>query len=172
MGVGVGLADPEPLLGDGVGVGSEVALGLAEAELLGLAAELDELDDALGVAAALVLLLAVALLLALLFGVALLLDLLALALAVALAVAFGVLTGWNAASRVTAVCPAGMVRAALAAAGGEPQELGAATAVTAASAGLAPPSSPPAMPDDTIAAPATAPSAAVADRADFMAVLS
>lgn len=168
MGVGVGLADPEPLLGDGVGVGSEVALGLAEAELLGLAAELDELDDALGVAAALVLLLAVALLLALFFGVALLLDLLALALAVA----FGVLTGWNAASRVTAVCPAGMVRAALAAAGGEPQELGAATAVTAASAGLAPPSSPPAMPDDTIAAPATAPSAAVADRADFMAVLS
>lgn len=167
MGVGVGLADPEPLLGDGVGVGSEVALGLAEAELLGLAAELDELDDALGVAAALVLLLAVALLLALLFGVALLLDLLALALAVA----FGVLAGWNAASRMTAVCPAGMVRAALAAAGGEPQELGAATAVTAASAGLAPPSSPPAMPDDTMAAPATAPSAVVADRADFMAVL-
>jgi hypothetical protein len=47
-----------------------------------------------------------------------------------------------------------------------------AAAVTAASAGLAAPSSPPAMPVDTTAALATAPSAVVADRADLMAVLS
>jgi hypothetical protein len=133
---------------------------------------LDGLAAALVVALALalVLLLAVALADALLLAVAsgaallLLLDL-------ALAVALGVLAGRNAASSVTAVCPAGTLRSALAAAGGEPHALGA-EAVIAASAGLAAPSSPPAMPDDTMAAPATAPSAVVADRADFMAVLS
>jgi hypothetical protein len=159
VGVGVGVADPEPDVGDGVGVGSALELGLAEAEFDGLAgALLDELADALGVALALALLLAVALVVV-------------LALAVALGVALGVLADRNAASRTTVVCPAGSVRAALAAAGGEPHALGA-DAVTAASAGLAAPSRPPAMPDDTMAAPATAPSAVVADRADFMAVLS
>jgi len=184
VGVGVGVADPEPLVGDGVGVGF-VVVGLAEAELVGLAAvELDALDDVVGVAASLALLLALLLLLALISGVALLLDLalalaldlaLELALDLALAVAFGVLADRNAASSVTVVCPPGTVRAALAAAGGEPHALGAATAagaVTAASAGLAAPSRPPAMPDDITAAPATAPSAVVADRADLMAVLS
>jgi len=153
VGVGVGVADPEPDVGDGVGVGSELALGLAEAELV--------LVD--GVADALVVALALALLaegLAVIFGV----DL-------TLGVAFGVLAAWNAASRVTVVCPVGSTRAALAAAGGEPHTLGAA-AVTAASAGLAAPSRPPAMPEDTTAALATAPSTVVADRADFMAVLS
>ncbi len=171
VGVGVGVADPEPDVGDGVGVGSALELGLAEAEFDGLAgALLDELADALGVALALALLLAVALVVVLVLasGVALLV---ALALAVALGVALGVLADRNAASRTTVVCPAGTVRAALAAAGGEPHKLGA-DAVTAASAGLAAPSRPPAMPDDTMAAPATAPSAVVADRADFMAVLS
>lgn len=177
VGVGVGLADPEPELGEGVGVGSDVELALAEAELVGLTAAELALDDAVGVAVALVLLLALALLLplalllALMFGVALLVDLL-VDLLLALAVAFGVLAGSNAASRVTVICPAGSMRAALAAAGGEPHWLGAAAAVTAASAGLAVPSRPPAIPDDTMAAPATAPSAVVADRADFMAVLS
>ena len=167
VGVGVGVAEPVV----GVGVGSDVALGLTEAELVGLAAaELDALEgDVVGVAAALALLLAEALLLALMSGVALLVP---LDLLLALAVALGVLAGRNAASRITVVCPAGTVRAALAAAGGEPHTLGAAAAVTAASAGVAAPSSPPAMPDDTMAAPATAPSAVVADRADFMAVLS
>jgi hypothetical protein len=156
VGVGVGVADPEPDVGDGVGVGSELLLGLAE--LVGVAAAevLDGVADAL---------------------VALALGLLAEALAVisgvdlTLGVAFGVLAAWDAASRVTVVCPAGSTRAALAAAGGEPHTLGAA-AVTAASAGLAAPSSPPAIPEDTTAALATAPSAVAADRADFMALLS
>ena len=176
VGVGVGLADPEPELGEGVGVGSDVELALAEAELVGLAAAELALDDAVGVAAAddavgVAAALALLLPLALMFGVALLVDLL-VDLLLALAVAFGVLAGSNAASRVTVICPAGSMRAALAAAGGEPHWLGAAAAVTAASAGLAVPSRPPAIPDDTMAAPATAPSAVVADRADFMAVLS
>ncbi len=166
-------------MGDGVGVAFAVELGLAEAEFDGLAAAvLDGLADALVVALVLALLLAEALALVLLLGVALADVLLlvlaagvALLLALPLAVALGVLAGRNAASRVTAVCPAGTVRAALAAAGGAPHTLGA-EAVTAASAGLAAPSRPPAMPDDTMAAPATAPSAVVADRADLMAVLS
>jgi hypothetical protein len=166
VGVGVGVADPD--VGDGVGVGSADELGLAEAELVGLAAaelEAAGVADALVVALALALLLAEAL--AVISGVALLLDLAGVALA--LGVAFGVLAARKAASRATVVCPAGTRRAALAAAGGEPHMFG---AVTAASAGLAAPSSPPAMPVDTTAALATAPSAVVADRADFMAVLS
>jgi hypothetical protein len=166
VGVGVGVADPEPEVGDGVGVGSELLLGLAEAERVGVAAAdvvLDALADALAVALALALL---AEALAVISGV----DL-ALALGVGVGVALGVLAAWNAASRVTLVRPAGIMRAALAAAGGEPHALGAA-AVTAASAGLAAPSRPPTMPEDTTAALATAPSAVVADRADFMAVLS
>jgi hypothetical protein len=85
----------------------------------------------------------------------------------------------DATSRTTAVRPAGTERAAEVAgraaevaAGGWPHTLGAAALTVLASAAVLPPRRPPMMVDETMAAPATTPSAEAPDRADFMAVPS
>jgi hypothetical protein len=181
--VGLGLADgldvglPDPVeLGEGEADADfdGLLLGLVEALLLG---EDDALPVALGVAVALVVALAVGLA----FAVALA-EAEALAVAEALVLAEGEAellafflgafdTGSEATSRTTAVWPAGTVRAADVAAGGWPHRLGAATLAVLASAAV-PPRRLPAIPEDTMAALATMPSAEAPDREGFMAAPS
>jgi hypothetical protein len=200
LGLGEGLAE-RVLVGLGEGEAEVevegLVLGLAEALLLGVAEALSEaFGVALAVALALALALAVALLVALgvLVGVALLEALtLAVAFALALAVALALAEGdgelldlvvfdlcflgvlddeTEATSRTMAVWPAGTERAAEVVAGGWPHTLGAAALTVLASATVLPPRRPPMMVDETMAAPATTPSAEAPDRADFMAAPS
>jgi hypothetical protein len=187
--VGLGLADglPEP---DPVVLGE----GEAEADFEGLLLGLDEaLLLALGVAVALVVALGVLVALVVLLGVALAeafaeaeAEAVALAVAEALVLAdgeaelvdlaglaLGVLDDENeTASRTRPAWPAGTLRAAEAEAGGWPHTLGAAALRVLASAAALPPRRLPTIPEETMAAPATAPNAEDPDRADFTAAPS
>jgi hypothetical protein len=78
----------------------------------------------------------------------------------------------KAASRTTTDRPTGTERAAEVVAGGWPHLLGAATLTVLASAATLPPRSPPTIPEETMAALATRPSAEDPERADFMAAPS
>jgi len=181
VGLGDGLPEPDPVeLGEGEAEADVegLLLGLDGALLLG---EDEALLVALGVAVALVVALGVLLALALALAVAL-----AVAEALVLAegeaelvdfvvvdlvgLALGVLDDENeSASRTRPVWPAGTVRAEEVEAGGWPHTLGAAALIVLASAGTLPPRRLPTIPDETMAAPATAPNAEDPDRADFMA---
>jgi hypothetical protein len=179
-GLGEGLAEREAVvLGKGEGEAEALLLGLAEALLVGLDGALP-----LGVAVALGEGEAGALLLgvdgALLVGSGVAVALLtALAAAVVMAVplaradlpvlAMLALAGeGQAASRTTADWLAGMERAAEVAAGDWPHPLDAAAFTVAAPAAVPPPRRPPAMPEETMAAPATTPNTEKADQADLM----
>jgi hypothetical protein len=180
VGLGEGLAGREAVvLGEGEGEAEALLLGLAEALLVGLAGAL-----ALGVAVALgegeagALLPGVADALLVGSGVAVAL-LAAPAAAVVMAVPLAgaelpvlavlALAGESqAASRTTVDWLAGMERAAVVAAGGWPHPLDAAAFTVAAPAAVPPPRRPPAMPEETMAAPATTPNIEKADQADLM----
>jgi hypothetical protein len=174
VGLGEGLAEREAAaLGEGEGEGEGEAgalpVGLADALALGVAVALGG-----GEAGALLLGVADALLVG--SGVALAL-LAAPAVAVAMTVALAgaewpvlamlAAAGESlAASRTTARSLAGRERAAEVAAGGWPHPF--AAAFTAAPAAVLPPGSPPAMPAETMAVPATTPNIEKADQADLM----
>jgi hypothetical protein len=179
-GLGDGLAEREAVaLGEGEGEAEALLLGLAEALLVGLAGALP-----LGVAVALgdgeagALLLGVADALLVGSGVAVAL-LAASAAAVVISVplaradlpvlAMLALAGKSqAASRTTADGLAGTEWAAEVAAGGWPHPLDAAAFTAAAPAAVPPPRTPPAMPEETMAVPATTPNTEKADQADLM----
>ena len=138
-----------------LGVAEMLVLGLADALLPGVA---DALPVATGVAAAPLAAPAVAVVMAVVLADAESSVLAVLALA----------GEKEAASRTNAERLAGTERAAEVAAGGWPHPLGA-TAVTAVTpAAVLPPRRPPAMPEETMAAPAATPSTEKADQADFM----
>jgi hypothetical protein len=178
VGLGEGLAEREAVV-LGEGEAEALLLGLAEALVVGLAGALP-----LGVAVALgegeagALLLGVADALLVGSGVAVAL-LAASAAAVVMAVplaradlpvlAMLALAGESqAASRTTADWLAGMEWAAEVAAGGWPHPLDAAAFTVAAPAAVPPRRRPPAMPAETMAAPATTPNMEKADQADLM----
>jgi hypothetical protein len=138
-----------------LGVAEMLLLGLADPLLLGVAGTL---PVASGVAAALLGTWAVAVVIAV-----------ALADAESSVLAVLASAGENeAASRTSAGRLAGTERAAEVAAGGWPHPLGAAAITAVAPAAVLPPRRPPAMPDETMAAPAATPSTEKADQADFM----
>ena len=179
-GLGEGLAEREAVaLGEGEGEAEALLLGLAEALLVGLAdALLLGVAVALGEGEAGALLLGVADALLMGSGVAVAL-LTASAAAVVMAVplaraelpvlAMPALGGESqAASRTTVDWLAGTERAAEVAAGGWPHPLDAAAFTVAAPAAVPVPGRPPAMPEETMAAPATTPNIEKADQADLM----
>lgn len=172
VGLGEGLAERDAVvLGEGEGEAEALLLGLAEALLVGLAdALLLGVAVALGEGEADALLVgsgeAVSLLTASAAAVVMALPLARAELPVLAMPALGGES--QAASRTTDDWLAGMERAAEVAAGGWPHPLDAAAFTVAAPAAVPPPRRPPAMPEETMAAPATTPNIEKADQADLM----